>query len=140
MLKVSLAKEHLNQAVHLLSATTVVAVFYTLEFALFCLLFRLSCSQLWDHNGKIKRQTVWTLILATVLLICATLDVIVSNRHAVVAYIYSSTLPDGPLGLQATLKVARLIQLDGIVNIVEDLLILGVLVSLHLASGCALGR
>jgi hypothetical protein len=74
---------------------------------------------------------VYILVFATVLLVCATLDVIVDNRIAQVIYVDSSTLPGGQLGLPAVLSTATLLKLDSIVTIIERLLILGVLVSLH---------
>jgi hypothetical protein len=123
--------EHLNEAVDLLSSTTAVAVFYTLVLVLYCFSFRLSYAQLRDDHGKIKRQTAYTLVLTTVLLICATLDVIVSNRIAQTIYIDDSTLLDGPQTPLAEHSVVALLQLDGVMNILEELLILGVLVSLR---------
>jgi hypothetical protein len=128
---ISLAKVQLNEAVYLLSATTVLAIFYTFVFILYCLSFRLSYARLWDYDRKIKQQTACTLVLQTVLLICATLDIIGSNHHAQVAFIENRTLPGGPLGLQSAIKIATLARLHNTVGVIENLLVLGVLVSLH---------
>jgi hypothetical protein len=131
MATVSLAKVHLNEAVYLLSLTTAVAVLYTFVFILYCLSFRLCYAQLWDYQSKVKRQTALTLAFQTVLLICATLNVIISNRHVQVVFVDNSTLPGGPLGLPAALSIATLARLANVVNIIENLLVLGVLVGLH---------
>jgi hypothetical protein len=119
---------HLALAVDLLSSTTVVAVFYTLIFVLYCLSFRLCYAQLRDDQGKLNRQTLCTLVFQTVLLICATLDVIIKNRGVEVRYI-DSVLPGGPLSPQVAAKIATLLQLDDAVSYLEDALLLGMLAS-----------
>ncbi|EKM79764.1 hypothetical protein AGABI1DRAFT_127448 [Agaricus bisporus var. burnettii JB137-S8] len=63
----------------------------------------------------------------TVLLICATMDIVISNRHVQMDYIINHSLPGGPLGLPATLRAITILRIDGVVNLVEDFLILGVL-------------
>jgi hypothetical protein len=125
-----LAEERLNEAVNLISNTTVLAIFYIPVFILYCLSIRLSYTKLRNDYGNIKRQTACTLVLVTVLMICATLDVIIRNRIAQLSYIDNNNLSGGPLGLSASLRVARLALLDSIVNVLENFLISGVLVSL----------
>lgn len=129
---ISLAKVRLNEAVNLITSTTVLAVFYTLLFVLYCLSARLCYFQLRDHNGNINRQTAFTMAFITVLLICATMDIVISNRHVQMDFIVNNTLPGGPLGFPATLRIITTLRIDGIVNLVEDFLILGVLVNQRL--------
>jgi hypothetical protein len=124
------AEEHSSEAVYLFSSTTVAAMFYTLVLALYCLSFRFSYARLRDGHGKINRHAVCTLIFQTVLLICATSDVILKNRSAQVMYIDNSTLPGGPRGVPATLSVETLSNLIDVASAVENILVLGMLVSL----------
>jgi hypothetical protein len=124
----SLAEEYLSLVIDLLSSTTAVAVFYTLILILYCLSVRLCYAQLRDDQGKINRQPVCTWVFQTLLLICATLDVIVKNRLAQFIYIDSNTLFGGPRGPPAA-SVATLFSVDSLANIIENILILGVLVS-----------
>jgi hypothetical protein len=114
----SFAEGHLTLAVDLLSSTTVVAVFYTLTFVLYCLSLRLSHSQLRDDQGKINRLTVCTLVFQTVLLICATLDIIIKNHEAKERYI-NNALP----------KITTLMKLDQLVSYLVIIMLTGVLVS-----------
>jgi hypothetical protein len=123
-------RDSLSEAINLISGTTVSGVFYTLVVVLFCLSARLSYSQLWNPEGKIKRQTVLTLTLACLMIICATMDVTLSNIQRQITFVDYGTLSGGPLGLPASLHATTVTGVRLFVRLIEKFLISGVLVSL----------
>ncbi|KAF7782967.1 hypothetical protein Agabi119p4_2343 [Agaricus bisporus var. burnettii] len=68
----------LNEALTLFSHTTVVGVLYTFNLILYCLCARLSFS--WLRALDEKRRTAFTLILASVIIICGTFHVALKNH------------------------------------------------------------
>jgi hypothetical protein len=125
---ISSSKIRLNDTIDLILRTTGVAIFYTFVVILYGLIFRISYAQPQDSHRKLNQQTTCTLVFATVLFICATLHVIGQNDSAKFFYV-----DNGTRGHQAspTSSVVIVGKLLAIVNTVEDLLILGVLVSLY---------
>jgi hypothetical protein len=125
----TITRDSVSEAVNLISGTTVSGALYTLVVILYCLSARLSYSQFWNLDGKIKRQTVFILALASLMTICATIDVVLSNIEIRITYVDYGTLPGGPLGLAAGLHATTVTRVRFLVLLVDNLLILAVLVS-----------
>jgi hypothetical protein len=64
------------------------------------------------------------------MIICATVNVIVVNHYMEIVYIDYSTLPGGPLGVQAQLHTKTIGMIGLVVSLLEEILAIGVLVSL----------
>jgi hypothetical protein len=123
----------LDAKVDLISCSTVVAVLYTFSFSLYCLSTRLFYFQSRDkHGGKVGRRTSFMFALASIMIICATIDVIINNLHIQTMYIGSSGLPGNPdAALPKTYSQAD-VNADLVVTAVVSSLLLSLLVSLHL--------
>ncbi|EKM75289.1 hypothetical protein AGABI1DRAFT_109562 [Agaricus bisporus var. burnettii JB137-S8] len=116
---------NLNIALSLITSTTVVAVLYTFSLILYCLCARLSYFWLRGLDGK--RPTVLTFTLATVISICATIDVALSNQYARLTFVDYAFLPGGPLGLSAQAHASTIIQILSPAILIAGILTLGVL-------------
>jgi hypothetical protein len=131
----AITRDSLSEAVSLFSGTTVVGALYTLAVVLYCLSARLSYLQLRNLDGKIKRQTVLTFTVASLMMICATVDLALANIERQITYINYGALPGGPLGLAAGLHTTTVTRVRYLILLLNNLLISGVLVSfwrLHL--------
>jgi LytS/YehU family sensor histidine kinase len=124
----TITRNSLAEAVNLTSGTTVSGILYKFVI-LYCLSARLSYPQLWNLDGKIKWQTVFTMTLASLMMTCVTIDVALSNIEIRITYVDYGTLPGGPLGLAAGLHAATVTRVRALVILVDSLLISGVLVS-----------
>lgn len=118
-----------TEAVDLFSSTTVLAVLYTFSVMLYYLCARLSYRQARNLDGRIKKRTVFTFGLTSVMIICATMDVVLINRYMQLVYIEYSHLPGGPLGVQAQLHTVKTAMIDLIIALIEEIVATGVLVS-----------
>ncbi|KAF7782084.1 hypothetical protein Agabi119p4_1460 [Agaricus bisporus var. burnettii] len=116
---------NLNIALTLITSTTVVAVLYTFSLILYCLCARLSYS--WFRGLDGKQRTVLTFTLATVISICATIDVALNNQSVRLIYVDYSSLPGGPLGLSAQAHTSTIIQIMSLAILIAGILTLGVL-------------
>jgi hypothetical protein len=126
---ISTADDKLPPTVSLITRTTVLGIFYTLVLLLYCLSVRLSYLQLRKESDReIKRRITFRLILASVMVICATIDITLSNILMRIIYVDYGTLPGGSLGLPAALHAITVARIRVFVNIIESLLISGVLV------------
>jgi hypothetical protein len=121
----------LNESIILLTSTTVAAVLYTFSISLYVLCARLFYFQARDLDGKIKHRTVYAFILASVVMACATIDVVCLNLESRLAFVVNSSLPGGPSGDEAQQRAAIIQSVDLVVTLVEQVLIMGVLVGLH---------
>jgi hypothetical protein len=121
-----------TEAVDLISSTTIMAVLYTFSVVLFYHCARLSYHQAWGPDGKLKKQTLFTLGLTSLMIICATVDVVLINRYMEIVYVDYSSLPGGPLGVQAQLHTETIGIIDLVVSLLEEIVAIGVLVSLTL--------
>jgi hypothetical protein len=125
----TITRDSISEAVNLISGTTGSGVLYTLVVILYCLSAWLSYPQLWNLDGKIKRQTVFILALASLMMICVTMDITLANIERRITYVDYGVLPGGPLGLAAGLHATTVTRVRFLVLLVDNLLILGVLVS-----------
>ncbi|XP_006464008.1 hypothetical protein AGABI2DRAFT_120814 [Agaricus bisporus var. bisporus H97] len=117
-----------TEAVDLFSSTTVLAVLYTFSVMLYYLCARLTYRQARNLDGRIKKRTVFTFGLTSVMIICATMDVVLINRYMQLVYIEYSHLPGGPLGVQAQLHTVKTAMIDLIIALIEEIVATGVLV------------
>jgi hypothetical protein len=121
----------LNEAVILITSTTVAGVLYTFSIALYVLCTRLFYFQARDLDGKIKHRTVYAFILASVVMACSTVDVVCLNLESRLGFVDYSSLPGGPTGDLSQQHAVIIQSVDLVVSLVEQILIMGVLVSLH---------
>ncbi|KAF7782111.1 hypothetical protein Agabi119p4_1487 [Agaricus bisporus var. burnettii] len=115
----------LDKALTLISLTTVVGVLFTFSFILYCLCACLLYS--WLRNPDGKRQTVSTFILASVIIICASMDVALNNQYARILYVDYGSLPGGPLGHLAQEHASTTLHISGLSGFIAGKLTLGVL-------------
>ncbi|EKM75595.1 hypothetical protein AGABI1DRAFT_132132 [Agaricus bisporus var. burnettii JB137-S8] len=115
----------LNEALGLMTLTTVVGVLYTFSFILYCLIARLLYLGLRKPDGK--RQTDFKFILASVIIVWATMDVALNNQYARIIYVDYRSLPGGPLGPLAQDYVSTILHIGGISTFIGGNLIQGVL-------------
>ncbi|KAF7782110.1 hypothetical protein Agabi119p4_1486 [Agaricus bisporus var. burnettii] len=115
----------LNEALTLISSTTVVSVLYTFCLILYSLCARFLYSWLRGLDGK--RQTVWTFIVASVVIICGTMDVILNNQFVRIVYVDYSSQPGGPLGHSAQSHVSTTLHILKPASLLAEILTLGVL-------------
>jgi hypothetical protein len=121
----------LNEAVILITSTTVAAVLYTLSIALYFLCARLFYFQSRDLDGKIRHRAVYAFILATAVMVCSTIDVVCLNLESRLGFVDYSSLPGGPTGDLSQAHITIIQSVDLLVTLVEQILITGVLVSAH---------
>lgn len=119
----------LDKAITLISLTTIVGVLFTFSFILYCLCACLLYS--WLRNPDGKRQTVSTFILASVIIICASMDVALNNQYARILYVDYGSLPGGPLGHLAQEHASTTLHISGLSGFIAGKLTLGVLVSFN---------
>jgi hypothetical protein len=125
----TITRDNVSEAVTLISGTTVSGAFYAFVLILYCLAARLSYSQLRNVDGKIKRPTAFTLALAS-LMMCATIDVTLSNIQIRITYVDYGSLPGGTLGLAAGLHATTVTRVRLLIRFaVNNLLISRSLVS-----------
>jgi amino acid transporter len=129
-----ITSNHHFEAVDLFSGTTVASVLYTLVVVLYCFSSSLTYSQIKNLRGKIPRGTVLTFVLATLMMVFATMDVTLLNLQRRITYVDYGTLPGGPLALPASLHASTVIKLSLVTRLVEKLLIIAVMVSLSCLS------
>ncbi|XP_006457251.1 hypothetical protein AGABI2DRAFT_146848 [Agaricus bisporus var. bisporus H97] len=115
----------LDKAVTLISHTTVMGILYTFSFILYCLCARLSFPWLRGRDGK--RQTIFTFILTSVIIICATIDAAFENQYARIVYVDYSSLPGGPIGHLAQNHVSTILHILSLSGFIGGKLTLSVL-------------
>ncbi|XP_006463274.1 hypothetical protein AGABI2DRAFT_179685 [Agaricus bisporus var. bisporus H97] len=115
----------LDEALTLICATSIGSSLYTLSLILYCLYARLSYSQF--RRPGFKRQTLWAFTLASVMIICGTVNVVLNNQYIRIIFVDYKNLPGGPLGLSAQNHVATVIQINSIISFIVEFLAVGVL-------------
>jgi hypothetical protein len=123
------AGNSVSAAVVLFAGTTVIGALYTFVVVLYCLAARLSYSQLWNPDGKMNRKTVITFTVASLMMICATVDLVLTSIERQITYVDYGALPGGPLGSAASLHATAATRGSHFVLLINYLLITGVLVS-----------
>lgn len=119
----------LDEALTLICATSIGSSLYTLSLILYCLYARLSYSQF--RRPGFKRQTLWAFTLASVMIICGTVNVVLNNQYIRIIFVDYKNLPGGPLGLSAQNHVSTVIQINSIISFIVEFLAVGVLVRQH---------
>jgi hypothetical protein len=119
---------NVDLAITLITHTTVTGVLYTFSFILYCLCTRLLYKQL---SEKFSRHTIFMFALASIMAICATIDVVVKNEYGRIIYVDYSSVPGGPIGLSAQAHAFTLLRIDTVSTLIASFLAMGVLVSRH---------
>lgn len=121
-----------DETADLISSTTVLGVLYAFSIILYYLSTRLFYSQSRDIDGKLSRRTLFTFALASVMIVCATIDIITLSLYTKTFYLDMRTLPIGPDRTLAKKRAFAIGKANIVVTFVETTLSLGVLVSSQL--------
>jgi hypothetical protein len=122
----------LKDAVDLITSTTVSGVLYAYSFLICCLSTRLFYLQFRDTDRKLNHHTVFTVAVSSIVITCATVDIVTLNLYARTVYSDINTLPGGPDG-GALVEVPGFVVVKTtiIATFIETIVSLGTQVSLH---------
>lgn len=120
----------LKDAVDLITSTTVSAVLFAYSFLIYCLSTRLFYFQLRDIDGKLNYHTIVTVVISSIIITCAIVDIVTLNLYARTIYSDINTLPAGPDGMLAEEPAFVPIKTNIIATFVETVVSLGTQVSL----------